>query len=59
MITGLMDEFKDFFYRNKISREIFTGFVVFSSFLVAIVCVTPVSFINQHFLHKRKISLVE
>jgi len=41
VITGLMDEFKHFFHRNRISREIFTGFVVFSSFLVAIVCVTP------------------
>jgi len=41
VITGIMDEFKTFFQRHNISREIFTGLVVFSSFLVAIVCVTP------------------
>ncbi|XP_023333623.1 sodium-dependent dopamine transporter isoform X2 [Eurytemora carolleeae] len=41
VITGVMDEFKEFFHKHKISREIFTGFVVFFSFLVAIVCVTP------------------
>jgi len=41
VITGVMDEFKDFFHKHKISREIFTGLVVFSSFLVAISCVTP------------------
>jgi solute carrier family 6 (neurotransmitter transporter, noradrenalin) member 2 len=43
VITGVMDEFKEFFHRNGISREIFTGVVVFSSFLVAITCVTPAS----------------
>ena len=50
VITGVMDEFKDFFQRHKISREIFTGLVVFSSFLVAISCVTPVRLISKLFL---------
>ena len=43
VITGLMDEYQEFFRRRGISREVFTGFVVFSSYLVAITCVTPVS----------------
>ena len=42
VITGLMDEFCDFFHKRKITREMFTGIVVFSSFLVALSCVTPV-----------------
>ncbi len=42
VITGILDEFKDFFKRHRISREAFTGIVVFSSFLVALSCVTPV-----------------
>jgi solute carrier family 6 noradrenalin transporter-like protein 2 len=42
VITGLMDEFQTFFKRHKISREMFTGMVVFVSFLVAMSCVTPV-----------------
>ncbi len=43
VITGLMDEFKDFFARWKISREIFTGMIVSVSFIVALCCITPVS----------------
>ena len=42
VITGLMDEYQDTFRRRGISREMFTGFVVFSSYVVAITCVTPV-----------------
>jgi hypothetical protein len=42
VITGLMDEFRDFFRRFRISREIFTAVVVFVSFLVALSCITPV-----------------
>ena len=42
VITGLMDEFKDFFKRWKISREIFTAMIVSVSFVVALCCVTPV-----------------
>jgi len=41
VITGLMDEYQDAFRRRGISREMFTGFVVFSSYIVAITCVTP------------------
>jgi len=41
VITGLMDEYQDTFRRRGISREMFTGFVVFSSYVVAITCVTP------------------
>jgi len=44
VITGLMDEYQDFFRKRGISREVFTGFVVFSSYLVAITCVTPGGF---------------
>jgi solute carrier family 6 noradrenalin transporter-like protein 2 len=44
VITGIMDEFRDFFHRYKITREIFTGVVVSFSFLVAISCVTPGGF---------------
>jgi hypothetical protein len=47
VITGLMDEFKDFFQRWKISREIFTGFIVIVSFFVALCCVTPVSDVTE------------
>ena len=54
VITGIMDEFKTFFQRHNISREIFTGLVVFSSFLVAIVCVTPV-IIAREFSNEEKI----
>ena len=44
VITGLMDEYQEFFRKRGISREVFTGVVVFSSYLVAITCVTPVGF---------------
>jgi solute carrier family 6 noradrenalin transporter-like protein 2 len=44
VITGLMDEYQEFFRKRRISREVFTGFVVFSSYLVAITCVTPGGF---------------
>ena len=43
VITGLMDEFKDFFNRWNINREMFTGMIVSVSFVVALCCVTPVS----------------
>ena len=43
VITGLMDEFKDFFNRWHINREMFTGMIVSVSFVVALCCVTPVS----------------
>lgn len=43
VITGLLDEFKDFFEKYRVSREAFTGVVVFSSFLVALSCITPVT----------------
>ena len=43
VITGLMDEFKGTFTKYKISREMFTGFIVTISFVVALCCVTPVS----------------
>ena len=45
VITGLMDEYQDTFRRRGISREMFTGLVVFSSYIVAITCVTPVGHI--------------
>lgn len=41
VITGLMDEFKSFFDRCHINREMFTGIVITVSFLVALSCVTP------------------
>ena len=44
VITGLMDEFRDTFRRRGISREMFTGFVVFFSFIMASTCVTPVKY---------------
>ena len=44
VITGLMDEFKPTFTKWKISREIFTGFIVIVSFFVALCCVTPGGF---------------
>ena len=43
VITGLMDEYKETFRKRGISREMFTGFVVVCSYVVAIMCVTPVS----------------
>ena len=46
VITGLMDEYQDTFRRRGISREMFTGLVVFSSYIVAITCVTPVGHIS-------------
>ena len=46
VITGLMDEFKDFFNRWNINREMFTGMIVSVSFVVALCCVTPVSIIR-------------
>jgi len=44
VITGIMDEYQEFFQKRRISREVFTGFVVFSSYAVAITCVTPGGF---------------
>ena len=38
-----MDEFKSFFDRCHINREMFTGIVITVSFLVALSCVTPVT----------------
>jgi solute carrier family 6 noradrenalin transporter-like protein 2 len=58
VITGVMDEFKEFFHRKGISREIFTGVVVFSSFLVAITCVTPASTYNVNFQNKFYVSFL-
>ena len=46
VITGLMDEYKETFRKRGISREMFTGFVVVCSYVVAIMCVTPVSHSN-------------
>ncbi|XP_035213043.1 sodium-dependent dopamine transporter-like isoform X1 [Stegodyphus dumicola] len=40
VITGLMDEFRDFFERWKYSREVFTSFVLFTSFSMALINVT-------------------
>lgn len=40
VITGLMDEFKDFFDRWKFSREVFTAVVLFTSFSMALINVT-------------------
>ena len=51
VITGLMDEFKSIFDRYHISRELFTGIVVFVSFFVALSCVTPVSQTKMYFSH--------
>ena len=42
VITGLMDEFKWLFTKYRIRREAFTAVIVFTSFLVALSCVTPV-----------------
>lgn len=42
VITGLMDEFHDFFHNRKYAREIFTASVAFVSFCVALINVTPV-----------------
>ena len=50
VITGLMDEYQDAFRKRGISREMFTGFVVFSSYIVAITCVTPVTSSSLSFL---------
>ena len=58
VITGLMDEFKSFFDKFNINREVFTGMVIMVSFLVALSCVTPVItkiyyikyFLAQHLL---------
>ncbi|XP_044731196.1 sodium-dependent noradrenaline transporter-like [Chrysoperla carnea] len=41
VITGLMDEFHDFFHNRKYAREIFTASVAFVSFCVALINVTP------------------
>lgn len=43
VITGLMDEFHNFFKVSKYSREIFTFCAVAVSFSIALVNVTPVS----------------
>lgn len=43
VITGLMDEFHDFFHGRKYAREVFTLCAVCVSFSVALVNVTPVS----------------
>lgn len=49
VITGLMDEFHDFFKVSKYSREIFTFCAVLVSFSIALVNVTPVRFWKFHF----------
>ncbi|KAF7281952.1 hypothetical protein GWI33_003974 [Rhynchophorus ferrugineus] len=41
VITGLMDEFTVFFRDRKYAREIFTMFVIITSFSVALINVTP------------------
>ncbi|CAH1979962.1 unnamed protein product [Acanthoscelides obtectus] len=41
VITGLMDEFSDFFKQRKYSREIFTLGIIIMSFSVALINVTP------------------
>ena len=51
VITGLMDEFRDTFRRRGISREMFTGFVVFFSFIMASTCVTPVK--DRRIIHEK------
>lgn len=43
VITGLMDEFAEFFKRIRLSREMFTLVIIFLSFSVATINVTPVS----------------
>ncbi|XP_054710961.1 sodium-dependent noradrenaline transporter-like [Uloborus diversus] len=40
VITGIMDEFKEFFDRWKFSREVFTSFVLFTSFSMTLINVT-------------------
>ena len=42
VITGVMDEYREFFKRYRWSREVFTGAVVVSAFLLAIPNVTNV-----------------
>nr|CAH7712386.1 unnamed protein product [Callosobruchus chinensis] len=41
VITGLMDEFSDFFKGKKYAREIFTLGIIIMSFSVALINVTP------------------
>ncbi|XP_057657398.1 sodium-dependent noradrenaline transporter-like [Diorhabda carinulata] len=41
VITGLMDEFSNFFKNKKYSREIFTLGIIICSFCVALINVTP------------------
>ncbi len=43
VITGVMDEFRGVFRRWRYSREVFTGAVVLSAFLLAVPNVTNVS----------------
>lgn len=50
VITGLMDEFNHFFKKKKLSREVFTFFVITASFCVAMINVTPVSFQSEEVL---------
>lgn len=45
VITGLMDEFSGFFKKRKWARERFTFAVIGISFCVALINVTPVSYI--------------
>lgn len=40
VITGLMDQYKDCFVKWKYSREIFTAFIMFTSFCMALINVT-------------------
>lgn len=46
VITGLMDEFSVFFRNRKYAREVFTLVIIITSFSVALINVTPVSFDN-------------
>ncbi|VEN62737.1 unnamed protein product [Callosobruchus maculatus] len=41
VITGLMDEFSDFFKERKYARELFTLGIIIMSFSVALINVTP------------------
>lgn len=42
MITGLMDEFPRYWKEKKYAREVFTLVIIFTSFSVALINVTPV-----------------
>jgi len=53
VITGIIDEFPNFFRKFKWHREIFTGVVVFVSFLFALASVTSVSVYVILFLNNK------